>query len=162
MTLGWPPRAPAGGVPRLFPHGIWDLVELRQTSYNPSVDAERLSQDVLELIDTLDADADIWRRHERELRVRQAVELALTQAAGTDWAERQRSVWDEADQQRPEIGSLSRGDVLRIRLAKLVARELPIQRFRDLQTRARLKAEVRTLVERHLGEQAPSPYLDPG
>lgn len=124
------------------------------------MDAERLSQDVLELIELLDADADIWRRHERDLRVRQAVELALTQAAGTDWAERHRATWDEEDAERPEIGSLSRADVLRIRLAKLIARELPIQRFRDLTTRARLKSEVRKLVELHLGDVAQSPYLD--
>ncbi|MEZ4373498.1 MAG: hypothetical protein R3B07_21940 [Polyangiaceae bacterium] len=92
--------------------------------------------------------------------MRQAVELALTQAAGANWAERERAGWDEEDAERPEIGSLTRADVLRIRLAKLIARELPIQRFRDLKTRARLKAEVRALVARHLGDVEESPYLD--
>ncbi|MCA9643750.1 MAG: hypothetical protein KC492_23820 [Myxococcales bacterium] len=124
------------------------------------MDAERLSQDVLELIEALDTEADVWRRDEQAQRVRDAVKLALTQAAGSNWAERERAGWDEEDTDRPEVGSLTRADVLRIRLAKLIARELPIQRFRDLKTRARLKADVRSLVERHLGEVETSPYLD--
>ncbi|MCA9629967.1 MAG: hypothetical protein KC766_19990 [Myxococcales bacterium] len=124
------------------------------------MDAEHLSRDVLQLIQTLDGSTDSWRQHERELRVRASVELALTQVAGADWRERQRTGWEEADRERPEIGSLSRADVLRIRLAKLIARELPSERFRDLKTRAALKADVRSLVERHLGEITASPYLD--
>lgn len=124
------------------------------------MDPERLSEDVLELIEALDTEVDIWRRDELAGRVRQAVELALTQAAGANWAERERAGWDEEDAARPEIGSLTRADILRIRLAKLIARELPIQRFHDLKTRARLKAEVRALVARHLGDVEESPYLD--
>ena len=56
--------------------------------------------------------------------------------------------------------SLTAADLYRIRAAKLVARHLPPGALADPARRAALRAEVRRLIEAHLGPLRPSRYLD--
>lgn len=121
------------------------------------IDLVAFSRDVLALIESVDANSDPWRAADREARVFEAVRLAYEQAAP---AQATREAWDEEDASRPEIGSMSCADVLRIRISKLVARELPSETYQDISQRAILRGAVRDLVAQHLGALEPSPYLD--
>ena len=61
----------------------------------------------------------------------------------------------------PDGDSLSRSDILRVRLAKFVARTLPPELFRDVAVRRRLRAAIRDEVAALLGQPVtPSRYLD--
>lgn len=121
------------------------------------IDLDAFSQDVLTLIERVDANSDPWRAADREARVSAAVRLAYAQAAPTQPT---REAWDNEVSARPEVGSLSCADVLRIRIGKLIARELPSETYQDIAQRALLRSAVRDLVAEHLGPLEPSAYLD--